>query len=61
MEQVMNNHDLVRHIYSFGYAKHRTYMKCIINYFKFNKAIRNVVLKIERTTCYTNKHGASYE
>jgi hypothetical protein len=47
MEQVMNNRDLVRHIYSFGYAKHRIYMKCIVNYFKFNKAIRIVVLKLK--------------
>lgn len=34
MEQVMNNIDLVRHIYSFGYSKHREYMSEILSAFR---------------------------
>ena len=34
MNEVMNNNDVCRLIYSFGYPKHRIYMKSIVNYFK---------------------------
>lgn len=52
----MNNHDLVCHIYSFGYPKHRTYMNCIVNDFKFNKAIRkhNIDCIIDDWTFYSH-------
>jgi hypothetical protein len=40
MEQVMNNVDLIRLIYSFGYPKHRQYMKCIVNQFACEEDVR---------------------
>lgn len=52
----MNNHDLVCHIYSFGYPKHRIYMKCIVNDFNFKKAIRkhNIECIIDDWTFYSH-------
>jgi hypothetical protein len=40
MEQVMNNLDIIRLIYSFGYPNHRIYMKQIVDTFKDEQANR---------------------
>lgn len=44
MEQVMNNEDLLRIIYSFGYPKHREYIKEIVSTFHYKHSKRNNIM-----------------
>ena len=63
MEQVMNNHDLVCHIYSFGYPKHRTYMNSIVNHFKYKNDTRyhNIECIIDDMTLYNDSQYFNYD
>lgn len=44
MEQVMNNEDLIRIIYSFGYPKHRENMKEIVSSLHYKNLKRNNIM-----------------
>tara|TARA_B110000114_G_C15037965_1_gene375782 strand:+ start:683 stop:1159 length:477 start_codon:yes stop_codon:yes gene_type:complete len=65
MDKVVNNLDLIRYIYSFGYPEHRFYMKMIIFHIKNkkNKMIHNIDCILRDWEFYESSlyYGAIYD